>query len=57
MTAAKAYRAGWNASKRTTTCDLDAAEARFRARHGSEFENSFANGWVDYAADLPYSPR
>jgi hypothetical protein len=46
-----AYEAGWNASKRTKTYDLDAAEARFEARHGAIGGSMFAAGWTDYAAD------
>lgn len=50
-----AYRAGWDASKRTTTCDLDAAEARFERRFGADFGGTmFAAGWGDYAADRPF---
>ena len=54
MTYAKAYRAGWEASKRTTTYDLDAAESRFVRKHGTEFENAFTAGWTDHAADYPF---
>lgn len=46
-----AYLAGWNASRRTTTADLDAAEARFMAKHGSTMHDEFVKGWTDYAAD------
>lgn len=46
-----AYNAGWNASRRTRTADLDAAEARFIARHGTEHVDYFCSGWVDNAAD------
>jgi hypothetical protein len=49
-----AYEAGWAASKRTRTYDLDAAEARFEARHGQGYGGSmFAAGWTDYASDYP----
>lgn len=49
-----AYEAGWRASQRTTTYDLDAAEARFEASHGSDFGGTnFAAGWVDVAAGNP----
>lgn len=47
-----AYLAGWDASRRTKTFDLDAAEARFEAKHGAGFGGSmFAAGWVDFAAE------
>lgn len=49
-----AYDAGWAASRRTTTCDLDAAEARFARKYGADFGGTyFAAGWIDYAADNP----
>lgn len=54
MTADKAYRKGWNASKTTKTYDLDAACARFVQKFGQEHERSFDEGWCDYAADRPY---
>ncbi len=56
MSAAQAYRKGWTASRRTVTCDLEAAESRFRASFGSEFEDAFVRGWVDYAADNEFAP-
>lgn len=46
-----AYLKGWEASKRTTTCDLEAAEDRFLARYGGEWHDGFVAGWVDYACD------
>jgi len=49
-----AYRAGWNASKRTRTYDLDAAERRYESRHGTAGGSAFAAGWTDYAADRPF---
>ena len=45
-----AYLRGWNASRRTTTCDLEAAEARFTAKHGGAMHSEFVAGWTDYAA-------
>lgn len=39
MTVDEAYRKGWDASKRTTTYDLEAAEDRFLARYGAEFHD------------------
>lgn len=49
-----AYEAGWKASMRSTTNDLDAAEQRFEARHGTDFGGTmFAAGWVDAAAGNP----
>ena len=47
------YKAGWDASRRTTTCDLDAAEARYERRH-VDVDNLFSAGWADYSADRPY---
>lgn len=44
-----AFRAGYAASKRSTTFDLDAAEARFESRHGSDTGTAFAAGWTAYA--------
>jgi hypothetical protein len=46
-----AYLRGWNASKRTTTANLEAAEARFVAKHGAAMHSEFVAGWTDYAAD------
>jgi hypothetical protein len=47
-----AYRAGWDASKRTSTCDLDAAERRFEKKYGPGYGGTmFAAGWADYASD------
>lgn len=54
MNRVAAYKRGWQASKRTTTYDLDAAEARFIKAHGETFATDFAAGWADYASDLPY---
>ena len=46
-----AYEAGWQASKRTKTADLDAAERRFEAKHGADYGGTnFAGGWVDWSA-------
>jgi hypothetical protein len=47
----KAYNAGWNASKRSVTCDLEAAEDRFTRKHGRTFHDAFVCGWTDYASD------
>ena len=46
-----AYLAGWNASKRTTTCDLEAAEGRFCGKYGTTMHDEFVRGWTDHAAD------
>lgn len=56
MTQAKAYRLGWNASERTRTYDLTAAEMRFEARYGATFSDDFARGWIDYAAGNEKNP-
>lgn len=48
-----AYRAGWNASKRSTTYDLDAAERRYDRNH-KDVDNMFSAGWCDFAIDRPY---
>lgn len=48
-----AYKAGWLASKRSTTYDLNAAEARYDSKHDDP-RNMFSAGWVDYSADRPY---
>lgn len=50
-----AYAAGWAASKRTTTYDLDAAESRFERKRGAGFGGTmFAAGWTDYAAERTF---
>ncbi|ABE67749.1 hypothetical protein Wildcat_169 [Mycobacterium phage Wildcat] len=54
INASQAYRKGWDASKRTTTYDLGAAETRFEERHGSTQVNAFIAGWTDYASDQEY---
>lgn len=46
----EAFRAGWRASSRTTTYDLDAAEQRFERRHGVSTGSTFAAGWTAHAA-------
>lgn len=51
-----AYRKGWDASRRTTTYDLDAAEARFEKRYGEWYSPAFNRGWNDYAADRSFDP-
>ena len=51
-----AYRRGFQASKRSTTADLDGAESRFLERYGRENIDSFIRGWTDHAIDAPYSP-
>lgn len=56
LTHESAYRKGWEASKRTTTADLDAADERFTSRHGHAFRDAFLNGWTDHAADNPFHP-
>jgi len=43
------YEAGWNASKRSSKADLDAAEARYEAKSPNS-GNMFAAGWTDEAA-------
>jgi hypothetical protein len=54
LTAAKAYRKGWNASARCKVSDLDDAEARFTARWGRRWVDGFTAGWIDYAAGREY---
>lgn len=54
LTAAQAYRKGWDASKRTTTYDLDAAESRFERRYGTGTGTAFAAGWADHASDYEF---
>ncbi len=51
-----AYRSGWNASKRTTSYDLDAAQSRFIARNGETHAAEFSKGWADYASDYSHTP-
>ncbi len=60
-----AYRKGRAASKRTTTCDLEAAETRFLRRYGHNRLDAFVKGWIEWAAhgsarrlnpDLPAPP-
>ncbi len=49
-----AYEAGWRASQRTRTCDLDAAERRYEDRYGADHGGTmFAAGWVDAACGNP----
>lgn len=48
-----AYAAGWKASRRSTTYDLGAAEARYERTHDDPHA-LFSAGWVDFAADRPY---
>lgn len=43
-----AYEAGWRASMRTRTADLDRAESLFCSRHPDPGA-SFSAGWVDAA--------
>jgi hypothetical protein len=45
-----AYLRGWNASRRSVTADLEAAEGRFIARYGAAMHGEFVSGWTDYAA-------
>jgi hypothetical protein len=45
----EAYEAGWRASSRSASGDLDAAEARFLRRHGYEQVAAFVAGWSDAA--------
>lgn len=54
VNAQTAYLRGWDASKRTTACDLDAAEARYSHRYGRDHEDAFTQGWVDVACDRPF---
>lgn len=49
-----AYRAGWLASKRTTTYDLDAAQQRFERTHGTTHSSAFIDGWIDFASDAEF---
>jgi len=55
--AKSAYDSGWRASQRTTTNDLDAAEARYESAH-PEYKavhrdgTHFAAGWMDEEAGL-----
>jgi hypothetical protein len=60
MTIEKAYRKGWDASKRTRTYDLTQAEMRFDRRHGlstySPEGDAFTRGWIDYAAGHDFDP-
>lgn len=54
MNEQEAYRKGYEASKRTTTYDMESAYYRFVRinRIGDcRFERAFTDGWVDYAAD------
>lgn len=57
ITTEQAYRKGWDASRRTTTCDLEAAERRFLTRYGEACHDDFVRGWCDYAADKDYNPE
>lgn len=52
----QAYKAGWDASRRTTTANLEAAEQRFERKHGSCFAMDFVRGWTDYASGASYAP-
>lgn len=56
VTRREAYRKGWDASRRTTTADLDAATERFTNRYGVQHLDAFERGWCDYAADNPRNP-
>lgn len=49
----QAYERGWAASKRSETCDLDAAETRYLRRHGHEMLDAFLAGWGDRASGHP----
>lgn len=51
INATDAYRKGQEASRRTVTGDMDAAEARFTARYGSEYADAWIAGWSDYSVD------
>lgn len=55
-TPATAYRRGWQASKRSTTADLDAASDRYVKKYGRAQLRAFVAGWSDYAADADYNP-
>lgn len=55
MDKASAYRKGWDASKRSISCDLEAAEDRFTNRYGFTFHSAFVAGWTDYASDNGYN--
>ena len=46
-----AYLAGWRASQRSTTADLEAAEARYMAKHDLGTVDDFTAGWTDHASD------
>lgn len=54
----ESYRKGWDASKRSTTCDLEAAELRFGRKHdfwhSSKQMQAFISGWSDYASSKSY---
>lgn len=51
MTAAKAYKAGWNSSKRSRTGDMEPSEDKFRGKYGDEHRDDWISGWVDWSAD------
>jgi hypothetical protein len=46
------YEAGWRASQRSKTYDLDAAETRYSATHPDK-NNMFSAGWGDQASGNP----
>lgn len=54
ITGLQAYRKGWDASRRTITCDLEAAERRFLVKWGESHHDDFVRGWCDYAAGKDY---
>lgn len=46
-----AYDAGWQASQRTTTYDMETAAARWRAKNPGRKSSTFTDGWTDFAAE------
>jgi hypothetical protein len=48
-----AYNAGWNASNRTTTYDMQSALERYKGPH----EDHFDMGWTDHASDYAHRFR
>lgn len=47
--AREVYDRGWQASRRSVTCDLDAAQGRYEQAHGGQYVDFFIIGWTDYA--------
>lgn len=51
MDAQTAYRKGYEASRRSISCDMDAAEYRFTRRYGLENVDAWVAGLTDYASN------